>query len=266
ADKEIGAENAKREGESDVDIKIQLRKDVAQQEENAWLQTMMDSCTLDNREGDTGKGGTDVIPIEHPRQTERRAPLAASGGKATDVHDVAAQRLQQLQSGRLAPSSSPSKPKTQPTRPTPASASRWDGLAPTRRGSEKKQQSVQQQRPPKQHWDSEPPPPAPRSAPVAAPWAWVGGLHQAAPSASVAAPPVPVPESAGEVLLRQLKSSSAEPWAARSWRDEQSHQASECGQCRRGRPLKLFLDDTDGAWYCRMCWLEFYQVEPTSKR
>ncbi|CAE8613040.1 unnamed protein product [Polarella glacialis] len=71
ADKEIGAENAKREGESDVDIKIQLRKDVAQQEENAWLQTMMDSCTLDNREGDTGKGGTDVIPIEHPRQTER---------------------------------------------------------------------------------------------------------------------------------------------------------------------------------------------------
>lgn len=42
-------------------------------------------------------------------------------------------------------------------------------------------------------------------------------------------------------------------------------QVNKCAECGRGRPLKLFVDDDDGNWYCRMCWVEFYGLEPPAK-
>jgi hypothetical protein len=42
-------------------------------------------------------------------------------------------------------------------------------------------------------------------------------------------------------------------------------QATACGECGRGRPLKLFMDPDDSQWYCRMCWLDFYGKEPPKK-
>lgn len=38
-----------------------------------------------------------------------------------------------------------------------------------------------------------------------------------------------------------------------------------CTECQRGRPLKLFKDDDDGNVYCRMCWFQFYEMEPPRK-
>jgi hypothetical protein len=45
----------------------------------------------------------------------------------------------------------------------------------------------------------------------------------------------------------------------------QRQPAQECGECGRGRPLKLFLDQEDDQWYCRVCWVEFYKKEPPAK-
>lgn len=52
----------------------------------------------------------------------------------------------------------------------------------------------------------------------------------------------------------------AQPWAA-----ESGEAPGLCGECKRGRPLKLFQDEEDGQWYCRRCWLRFYGVDPPAK-
>mmetsp|Transcript_3471 Transcript_3471/g.8647 ORF Transcript_3471/g.8647 Transcript_3471/m.8647 type:complete len:474 (+) Transcript_3471:67-1488(+) len=40
-------------------------------------------------------------------------------------------------------------------------------------------------------------------------------------------------------------------------------QPRTCSECRREIPhLCLWQDTTDGAWYCRKCWLEYYGTEP----
>mmetsp|Transcript_36192 Transcript_36192/g.115123 ORF Transcript_36192/g.115123 Transcript_36192/m.115123 type:complete len:524 (+) Transcript_36192:136-1707(+) len=42
---------------------------------------------------------------------------------------------------------------------------------------------------------------------------------------------------------------------------------AKCFECGRGKPLKLFEDDDyDGNLYCRMCWVEFYGLEPPAKK
>eukprot|EP00927_Polykrikos_kofoidii_P083548 TRINITY_DN8581_c0_g1_i1.p1 TRINITY_DN8581_c0_g1~~TRINITY_DN8581_c0_g1_i1.p1 ORF type:complete len:858 (+),score=151.88 TRINITY_DN8581_c0_g1_i1:56-2629(+) len=46
---------------------------------------------------------------------------------------------------------------------------------------------------------------------------------------------------------------------------EVSSRVSTCGECGRGRPVKLFIDDDDGQFYCRKCWVEFYSKEPPNK-
>eukprot|EP00747_Dinoflagellata_sp_TGD_P088332 gnl/TRDRNA2_/TRDRNA2_163957_c2_seq2.p1 gnl/TRDRNA2_/TRDRNA2_163957_c2~~gnl/TRDRNA2_/TRDRNA2_163957_c2_seq2.p1 ORF type:complete len:516 (-),score=111.45 gnl/TRDRNA2_/TRDRNA2_163957_c2_seq2:99-1646(-) len=45
----------------------------------------------------------------------------------------------------------------------------------------------------------------------------------------------------------------------------QPDQKLKCGECGRGKPLKLFADPSDGQTYCRMCWMEFYGKDPPGK-
>jgi len=67
-----------------------------------------------------------------------------------------------------------------------------------------------------------------------------------------------------ETILRAKERGSA--GAERERRDEVLHApASSCAECNRGLPLKLFKDDDDEQWYCRMCWVNFYGVEPPGK-
>jgi len=40
---------------------------------------------------------------------------------------------------------------------------------------------------------------------------------------------------------------------------------AKCGECGRGRPLKLWQDPDDSQWYCRVCWVNFYERDPPDK-
>mmetsp|Transcript_45019 Transcript_45019/g.106940 ORF Transcript_45019/g.106940 Transcript_45019/m.106940 type:complete len:535 (+) Transcript_45019:92-1696(+) len=38
-----------------------------------------------------------------------------------------------------------------------------------------------------------------------------------------------------------------------------------CDECERSIPLYLYKDPEDGGWYCRMCWVTFYNKEPPNR-
>lgn len=39
----------------------------------------------------------------------------------------------------------------------------------------------------------------------------------------------------------------------------------KCAECGRGKPLKLWQDPDDDQWYCRVCWVNFYERDPPDK-
>jgi len=70
--------------------------------------------------------------------------------------------------------------------------------------------------------------------------------------------------------LKQAEQSTQSAQSAQSARPTQASsdsqpEAATCGECNRGRPLKLWQDSDDMGWYCRMCWVDFYGMEPPSK-
>eukprot|EP00931_Biecheleriopsis_adriatica_P010794 TRINITY_DN111851_c0_g1_i1.p1 TRINITY_DN111851_c0_g1~~TRINITY_DN111851_c0_g1_i1.p1 ORF type:complete len:509 (+),score=106.20 TRINITY_DN111851_c0_g1_i1:51-1577(+) len=283
------------------DVKIQLRKDKAQQEENDWLKSLM-GCDDDSEQPDTAELLREA-KVEQPH-SEVPPPKSKPPASRSSPPDEGVVR-----SG-YAPSLRVQHP--------PSDVSRWDALKPSgreqklQRGSEKGQ--VKQPPPVPQR-------PASRAAPSTAPWAWVNGLHKAqgalSPGVARSAPSEPPPaqkeapmswedhvEDQPQEWQPNWQSSRADEWASwgASWstapwqengwqqgeqedwqhrrRDdwhgdiregrERRHaqrpsgaQARKCGECGRGRPLKMFEDD--GVWYCRVCWVEFYGVEPPAK-
>merc|ERR1712176_428739 len=42
-------------------------------------------------------------------------------------------------------------------------------------------------------------------------------------------------------------------------------EVGKCFECGRRKQLKLFVDDDDGKTYCRLCWIDFYGLEPPAK-
>eukprot|EP00933_Yihiella_yeosuensis_P008939 TRINITY_DN11466_c0_g1_i1.p1 TRINITY_DN11466_c0_g1~~TRINITY_DN11466_c0_g1_i1.p1 ORF type:complete len:556 (-),score=151.25 TRINITY_DN11466_c0_g1_i1:160-1626(-) len=310
--------------EADADVKIAIRKDKAQQDENSWLQTMMGGCMID----DDG----------NEEQAEQGAPVVSQEQKAKvniKVQENAKEDSSRGQAGytssrwdALDPSRSHTGEGSKKGRPAgsqqQAQGQSWypqvrsgkqDQSKPHQKQQQQQQhqqnrqqqQQQQQQQQPKQQkqqqpkqqqqqsqqqqqqwesqnwwqeqeWQSEQ---QQRSAPSTAPWAWVNGLHQAQGASAVAEPVKKEARPASEAWQSSWNESAS--WNEPAWQENPStektsenrtnrwqrgqaqNQVQECGECGRGRPLKFYLDSDDGGWYCRKCWVDFYNAEPPNK-
>lgn len=218
-----GAVNGEKKEEGDV--KIQLRKDKAQQAENEWLESLL--------AGHHHQGEEE--PIEPAEPTE---PMALSGeptAKAAPAADVSRWEA-------LAPSARDAQAKVQEATPSPASS--WEASALKKAAALRNRTWDQREQAELE---------ASRQSDKAAwlPWPQQGYLSSA-------------PQNWKEYPGQEYPTNGwyeAQPKAPeRRW----GKVRALCDACGRGGnlKLKLFWDETSGGRYCRTCWIDWYGDEP----
>lgn len=285
--------NVERGAAEKTGVTVQVRKSKAQQDENEWLQSLMGNCDVAPDE-DTG--------AERQGEPNERTRAAAPAAKTAAAPATAS--TQRLPPKVPADASrwdalAPSKPRAAREERHQSQKGSAQGKG-QKSGYAKQPQVRTSAADPRQ-----PTGPSSRGTPAAAPWAWVNGLHKAQGASAVKhVEPSPTEQIVYEDWEQSWESSAAESWSAwssgndgrhgrgsstddRQWQQDSwylqnawqpaapQHRvepqaaggsrapARTCGECGRGRPLKLFEDD--GGWYCRMCWVQFYGVEPPGR-
>jgi len=273
-----------------------LRKNEAAKDEDAWFASMMkgfqdddDSSEDDSAEEEEADPTTNGAPPRDAEASNHSDPQVRNRG--TPVTQVASTSASEVPEWRRRDNrdADPSVRKGD----APTVSKKDAGSRP------KAKESAGRQQPPKQQPPKQQPPKQQPQQQAARPTGWwqVREEQQQAPARQ---PPEPHQEPQwtwwkGQWYEQPSWQSESAPakqaaWGAEQWsvpvqdlfaktkQDEKglssmgqelkemlNNNDNKCGECGRGRPLKLFVDPDDDQWYCRLCWIEFYGLEPPGK-